>query len=200
MQLLVTGDDAEEGDDGYLGAPANRRTPCQGAGGVQVPPTGRKEAGGGGLTLSCSSTPGCLASPAPQATAATRSACRCPLGLLTRGTGAGGRSSLTSPQRIQDSPTKGVRVPTDLQVVEIHISLKEVEIHMGVKEVEIHMGLKGVDIHMGLEVQEIHMDPWVGWIHMEAGLQTLTELRGGRSHTDLKQEEVRTRKDKVCIN
>ena len=160
-----------------------------------MPPTGRKEAGGGGLTLSRSSTPACLASPAPPATAATQSACRCPLGLLTRGTGAGGRSSLTSPQWIQDSPTKGkgVRVPTDLQVV------------------EIHMGLKGVDIHMGLEVQEIHTDPRVGWIHMEAveegigtptraGLQTLTELRGGRSHTDLKEEEVRTRKDKVCIN
>ena len=184
MQLLVPGDDAEEGDDGHLGAPADRRTSCQGAGGVQVPATGKKEAGGGGLTLACFSTPACPVSPVPLATAATRSACRCPLGHLTRGTGAGGRSSLTSPQRTQDSPTKvkGVMEPTDLQVVEIHIGLKEVE------------------IHMGLKVQEIHTDPRVGWIHTRAGLQTLMELRGGPSPMDLKEEEVRTRKDKVCVN
>ena len=134
--------------------------------------------------MACCSTPAFPVSLAPPATATTLSADLCPPGLLIRGTGAGHSSSLTSLQRIQDSPTKvqGVRVPTDLKGLEIHMRLKEVE------------------IHMGLKVQEIHTDPRVGWIHTRAGLQTLMELRGGLSPMDLKEEEVRTRKDKVCVN
>ena len=145
--------------------------------------------------MACCSTPAFPVSLAPPATATTLSADLCPPGLLIRGTGAGHSSSLTSLQRIQDSPTKvqGVRVPTDLKGLEIHMRLKEVE------------------IHLDLKVQKIHTDLQVEWILTEvkeegvgtptrAGLGTLTELRGGRIPTDLKEEEVIPRKDKVCIN